>query len=51
MSAVLDFPTIAADVEVPPANPQDIADISNGKAVVKLNATEAGLALLRAVST
>lgn len=48
MSAVLEFPAIAADAETMSADPQDIADISNGKAIVKLTATEAGLSVLRA---
>ena len=59
MNAITDFPPLdaadntidfAALAKQPPmlAVLQDVADISNGKAVVKLNATEAGLAALRA---
>lgn len=59
MNAMTDFPPLdpadntidfAALAKQPPlpAVLQDIADISNGKAIVKLNATEAGLSALRA---
>ena len=48
MSAVLDFPTLADDhVAITPIVPEDVAEIREGRAVVNLTRTEAGLTALR----